>query len=461
MAIFKFESKSALPIKQSLIEKLYSFSTISLGIGLPILFLLGSYFRIDIPGSLLFNADDGWCITPFQSIGLHCFGDLNERVTPNNLDPDQRSSLGIPELSPLGPSITAVANFLSGIFGQKVMLLIFIVFYSSLVLMPIVNASQGLKVSTRFGLVTIFGFCTLPFLATIDRLNSVAFAVPLMYLFLTNFSAGKDWLTIWSIVGLVLVKPVFGLLCLAFLIRRKYLPFAYATVISPTVTLLLLWLSNLSNPSYVREWILGLVSYGGSSENADTFLNAVTHYPPNASLSRAIFLAGRLTGIFPNVRAYEYSESELGRSATLLIISLTFAFVCIIGLWVFASKLSDFEISSALLIISSLFLSGYVGSYYLVFVIAIIGYLIFNEANSGREAFAEQRKFLGLLLSSGILLTNTLLVIPYSPNLEKNLEFTDDFQKVGMLSLPLAVMTWFLYVVAIVGAGAMRNFRQK
>ena len=85
------------------------YSLILHSLAVPLAWILSSYFKIDIPASLLLDGDDGWCSPVTEGFGIHCFADFHERflLTDMTLSPNGNNL----ELSPIGPFFTSIANF--------------------------------------------------------------------------------------------------------------------------------------------------------------------------------------------------------------------------------------------------------------------------------------------------------------------------------------------------------------
>ena len=49
--------------------------------------VIASYYQVNYFASLIFVQNDGWCKIPEGSIGVHCFGDFNERFMQSITDP--------------------------------------------------------------------------------------------------------------------------------------------------------------------------------------------------------------------------------------------------------------------------------------------------------------------------------------------------------------------------------------
>ena len=121
--------------------------------------ILSSYFKVDVPGTLMFRGDDGWCVPGIEGLGNHCFGDFNERFNPNSTP----FSVAYPnnlELSPIGPYLTYFANFFADLSNPKIILLFFYFLSILLVLLPLVMCTQSYPLFLKIVIVSIFGIST-------------------------------------------------------------------------------------------------------------------------------------------------------------------------------------------------------------------------------------------------------------------------------------------------------------
>ena len=210
-------------------ERILAIITAASFIAIPLYLALYSYYNIDIAASIVFKGNDGWCSIPVESIGVHCFGDWNERV---GIDYNDRS-INLPwhnnlELSPIGPFLTKIGNIATMLIGPKLTLVAVILLYTLMILSPLIfrvlelqrkNGRSKKDADLYTFLAILSPLTSLPYLSTIDRLNSIAIAVPLLYFFLRYCIQENPKKIIPIIVLLSCIKPQLGLLCIIFLAK--------------------------------------------------------------------------------------------------------------------------------------------------------------------------------------------------------------------------------------------------
>ena len=341
-------------------------SSLSLGVSIFTNWIISSYFNINVPGSLMFRGDDGWCNAKDEGFGIHCFGDFNERFNVTEL-PHLRAYPNNLELTPLGPFITFVANSLASIANPRSILLLFYFLSICLILLPLIISTWRLPWIFKILGISVFGIGSYPFLVLIDRLNYLVFAVPLLYFLYSKLDRNDFFSSGLILILLTAIKPQFCLLVLIFLFRgekKKFLQIVLSQILFVTG---LIVLAGRGSFSRIFEYIQ--VASGYAYSESISAWDLQSRNPPNASLARVFFL---IINFFLDVLGLQNNFDatflkHLATSCSLLI------FLLIISLLYFKRHaLNDLEIGLILTVLALLCLGIYVAGYYLVFIIPIL-----------------------------------------------------------------------------------------
>ena len=247
-----------------------------------------------------FKLDDGWCDPSTQGVGSHCFGDYSQIHFWAELgfnawgrDPSVPGS----SYSPMGWMPAMIFERLGTHVGSdRVGLLGYLAAALVCLLVPAVWAGLG-RPARRLPLTLILiGLASAPVVITLDRGNTVAFAVP--FLLLVAVGLGReDWRLVGvGVVGAALIKPQFALLAIILLAFRRGLEFLYTAV----ATFALTWLGFAFVPGFpanVVNWLLILWTYGGGAASL------LAQESANLSLGQAVLTAMDLTGISTGIGA--------------------------------------------------------------------------------------------------------------------------------------------------------------
>ena len=223
-------------------------SLLSMGVALAVLvaWASASYFSVDVVGSLIWPGDDGYCNAATQGLGKHCFSDLAMFLGLGfTMDPEGLSGSikFYPPLNRLG--FFVFQAFAAG-FGQHVAVLAYVALSAACLILPVAWVSRGLPMRIRILIISLSGLLTFPFLATIDRGNNIAFAVPLIFGFVMAIHRHRYGVAIVAIVIGSQIKPQIGLLAIGFLVLRRYMDFVIAAVSAVSAFLM----------SFVIFWVL-------------------------------------------------------------------------------------------------------------------------------------------------------------------------------------------------------------
>lgn len=331
-----------------------------------------SYFGVDVPASLMFFGADGWCDPSSEGVGNHCFGDFSERWLidetqvppwPNNL-----------ELTPVGPFLTGLANSLAAFFPARAVLLLVVVVYSTAVLSPWIWSSRGKRGVEKAVLFSIIGVGSYPFLAVIDRLNSLALVTPIVLGFSLSFLKRNYALACVFLVAASSIKPQLLLLSLALIAVRQ--------VKWTLVSVILVFVVNASLIVGAGRGDLGrLHEYWEASSSYATEFKGLEALPQvNVAFAKAIFVTLQNLQQVLNA-SFGMSldiSSHFARNATF--IGIFFAAILGLILFVRGSRLPRIGVLTIALPVAFLSISTYVAGYYLLFAL-ILAALVLREWN--------------------------------------------------------------------------------
>lgn len=403
-----------------------------------IFWIFSSYFRVDVPSSLMFQANDGWCEAPKEGIGIHCFGDFNERV---GLPPGHPWKDYV-ETSPAGPIVTSIANVLLAVTSPQISLITFLLIYMICVATPVLIATRTRRPIERLELVLLLSIGTYPSIVVFDRGHSLALAVPLMYLYLTSALRDDSRLLSISIVALSCLKPVFIGLSLIFLILNRGRRFTSTLLLSLSCPAALLVLTGKGDVSRIHEWLEISRSY------TTTFREVSQANPPNASVGAAIYMFADLVAGIVRGDQTEFLD-VVARSAH--IVSLIVACFIIVCLYSSRRRTSPVVSALVLLIVFSLFVGKYVGPYYLVIAIAVNA-LIFSSS-AAKHCSWDLHRGLSSMLLLPLISSCAPLLIPVLPSNWYELQVSGAPITVKTLNVSIAVTFWVIFCMVVVTTG--------
>ena len=257
---------------------------------LPVSLLVMSYLRVDTLSSLYFKANDGWCNSMQEGLGIHCFGDFNQGFVNYNESRTPKFQNHI-WLGPLDGVISRISSYSTILLSQRVVLFLVILIYLTLLLLPVIDIRRNQPSNISIWWVTLFYVGSVPFLATIDRLNSIILAVPLCYFFFCAMMKQGKNPSIILFLGMCVVKPQLAVLALVvWKVKGLQAACAHLFVAFGGVFLTVIALDNF-NPKFIFSWAQNLFNYGSSAANLhDNYIN-------NLSLSRSIWYVSNQLGI--------------------------------------------------------------------------------------------------------------------------------------------------------------------
>jgi len=395
----------------SLLSALLSLAAAQVAGAYVVWWVLSSYYGLDVPGSLIYRGDDGWCRPEIEGVGVHCFGDFNERVAQHSSDfvyPAWPTNL---ETSPLGPVITWLANLVSSTSNPRVALLGAIAIYAGALLLPIIAGTWWLGWRSRLASVALLGVATYPFLVAIDRLNILALATIPMYFFVESMRRG-NWLGVASaIVLMTTVKPVFILLAVVFIAQRQWLRAITTAAAAAAAALLLIAGAGRWDGGRISEWFSVAAGYG------TTMWEVSAPNPPNASLARLFFLQGRSLDWCWNLvfEGHLDTSALVERFGTLTGVAVAGALLLL--LIITGRRLNGLVLGICVLALVSTSFGVYTAAYYLAFALPVTASLIQRWREQDRRRMLEGNQSVGSdswdrAVMVALLLSFTLIPIP-------------------------------------------------
>ena len=359
-------------------------------------FFISSYFGIELSGSLIYHADDGWCDTTFQGIGKHCFGDFSSFMNYDVASPWSNSfPTAYPPLSVL---LMAMFKWLHSITNQgNISLLI----YLTLLIISLVSPAYFFVKSglSKLKTLTIFLFLLLsgPSLMIIDRGNNLGFCVPLIFL-AYYFALQKRYFHFqFIIVLLTLLKPQFGLLSVLLLLNkqtRMFLVFILNTSLSYCVFFLFFGPNELI--SNISNWFVNLFQY-------QSYASLPMIYPNNISFANLVALPiAAFSKINPEFESV--IKEVLGKPLFVTSISIVFLLTILVTLFARRNKLNDLQMITTLLI-SLIMVPSVSFSYYLSVLLPLIYLLVYSSFLEGCQG---QSRFSNFIKIASIQIESTL-----------------------------------------------------
>lgn len=437
---------------------------LQLAVAVPTWWVLDSYFGVDVPASLMFFGNDGWCDIATQGVGTHCFGDFHERFLidrsqllpwPNNL-----------ELSPIGPLLTETANALAVFLPARLVLSLFLLIYALCLMAPALWASRGMSWPPRLLIVGITGIATYPFLATMDRLHNVALTVPLILAFLVAMSAGNDRGVLLSILALTVIKPQYIMLYLVLIAHRRLRLALVGVLASVASCLALIVGAGGGDFGRVAQWLTAISSYG-SGPVAERFS------PVNISLARLAFLAAHGLESAPQVLFGSHFSVWTSVHPFLLFMQWCVLLLAATILGISGRRLPPIALGLAALVLSTFVLGEYVAGYYTALALPVCALFLrrttTNEIHTSIDFVGEidlwsQREERRTSMQWAVLVATTLscsfLVIPW-PSIHELGFSLDAFHRVSPLTPSLAAASWLVFLGVACGVAVNSVARGK
>jgi hypothetical protein len=432
-------------MRETFLSRITAIHLALLSIGLIWLFMMGSYFGVNVfalPGYLGF--DTVWCDWPTEGIGWHCFGDYHQFIgvssTGAQIELDDGTVLvnNSQGRSLLGTLISDAFEAISKIAGFRASLICYLLLSAGLMMWPMIHATRGLKLSLRLTSVLTLSVLTVPFVSTLDRGQQTAFLVPLIYFALYQLSREK-WIYLAALVAVAAsIKPQFLILIFFFLLVRRWQPFIVAITSFFT-------LAAVSFLAHGSDALSRFTSWGTQMLNQDAFAaGASTAWPilyswPTTFDSIGLWLTWVSNGEFGfSIQANLY-----------LLFNITVTFVILLLLFFRAKRLGPLKTFTVLIIVAT-FSLGSLASYYLVVALAILAMLVFlsGESVSASNFAFSRSSWIALVLAC--LISMAPIFVPYSLSINVSdnqnwqiapVDFFGPYQVVVTTSWAIAALT--------------------
>ena len=323
-----------------------------------------NYSRLDPVASLSWFAWDSHCDTDSgEGWGVHCFGDYafvrNAIESGNPWSSSYRlnytpSALGFTALAYGVEHLTGVYN--AGLFFYLFLMLICL----STPWFFLVALDRRLAITEKFLALGVLGPLAVPALIALDRGNSIAFAVPGIFLFSWGVLQQNPKITALGIVLASIIKLQFAGLVLFLLLKRKWRHAIGTTVGFFALNLM----SALAFPVGLNEVLAGvfraLSSFGGEFSIENT-------HPQIVSLAKGIY----------------FLSFGTASHTIATITSLLLAMVSIVAIFFLRRLLSDRELAIILVILVAI-TNTVTFSYYLV-VFQVVAFLALSAEKTARN----------------------------------------------------------------------------
>jgi hypothetical protein len=328
-----------------------------------------------------FKLDDGWCDPPTQGIGEHCFGDYSQIHLWAKLgfnawgrDPNVPSS----SYSPTGWMPAMIFERLGTLIGsERAGLLAYLAVALTCLLVPAIWAGLG-RPARRLPLtLLLIGVASTPVVITLDRGNSVAFAVPFVLLVAVGLGR-EDWRLVGvGVIGAALIKPQFALLAIILLAFRRYREFLFTA--ASTLALTVLGFAFFPGfPANVINWLLILKSYGGGGTSL------LAQESANLSLSQAVLTLMDLTGVSAGIGAPGRDAVATWLDAYGAAMSLVLVAVILVLLLAVGSRLPKVWVL-ALAVFACQYAVSSAHGYYLAAWLAVVALILRDAAGERGE----------------------------------------------------------------------------
>lgn len=374
--------------------------------------MIGSYYDQPITQALSYEVDDLNCEPKTQGLGRHCFSDFQ---LPNVLlnEPEVWDEM---QYSPTALVPHIIANESSKLIGDRSALTLYLVLLSTALLIPAVLVSLSARsINDRILPLLLMGMGSIPFIFTVDRGNSIGFAVPFLLVFACRLRAKSDWTVVAAIILASSLRPQFVLLVIGLIAFRQY-----KNVLLVALGSILI---NITPFIFIR---------GDRSENISNWLRNISDYRNYSSLSEIypvkLSLVQAVYNIFDFVN-FSVGERFVTQHASEISIVTLVVIVCVVLVF---QKNTTGPIAVILsLILPTLLISSSFG-YYSVFVLVVAALICI------RHEFDDQsRRWRWTLVSATAL---TMAPFPFVIEVGRNSFLLEQF---GLIWAFVLIVTLF------------------
>lgn len=185
-----------------------------LGFSVVVAWIATLYLGVDVPGSLVWPGTDAFCDTRSQGVGSHCFSDISLHLSVGQslVPADPGLVQYVSNLPPGNRALLWLFQLLASWFGFRATLVIFLTLSAAALLVPalwVARRRSWHQAAVRLLLISV---STVPFLAVLERGNTIAFTVPLLLAFVVTLRRGHDWGALRAVVAASQIKPQLGLI---------------------------------------------------------------------------------------------------------------------------------------------------------------------------------------------------------------------------------------------------------
>jgi len=363
-----------------------------LGPAILVAWVLSSYLQVEVPASMSFVGNDGWCDRSV-SVGVHCWGDYSSihfatlRGTPS--DPEA--------VYPLSTRLLRLPFFAAeSLLGFRVGLLLFVIVSAICILLPVLWSVRSTPWFAKGVVLSIVGLGSAPFLILWDRGNVLALTVPFLLLAVVALIRDRPWLAVVAIVIASSAKPQLALLAVALVAARAWVPAVVAGAASVGVVVGSFFAFSSSGWAAMLEWIRSAGEWS-ASQSLDQ------DWPVNISGSRALYLVAE---------AIPGSGQWLPGVPDSVFTLLVFALFGITTLAIAAAGRSMPPFASAIAMLAIACLASPLSyAYYGVFALVVVAIMI-RDGFVGWPTKRPLGKILIVSLIAALVLSLTPLVVP-------------------------------------------------
>jgi hypothetical protein len=429
-------------------------------------FVLAQYYSVDALSSLIFVPDDCY-LNWAMKVGRHCFSDYTMPVTFGMRD---NPWLPYPVYTHTGfklaynnyPAAGMVPQLLFGVLGKWLGAPQLGLFGYQLALTvacftPGVWAARGALGLERLVVFLACGFAAIPAWMTIDRGNSVGFAVPVMLVFLVALSRQRWGLVAIMVVLAALVKPQFVVLVVVLFAARQWRPagIALGGVLLSNVAAYALWPRDF--PETITESIHNTFGYGAGSFQASianfnvSFAKGLLSLPDSIKAQEA---GGKVPDGF-----LAAPRSMIGYAVLLLVV---------VSILILGRRIAPVMAGIVLLATASLFAALSL-PYYLVFALPVAALVVRDpDGPPGTGIFdrlaatGDRRRAVGVLVSFAAALSIAQVALPSAPVTAGDITGqmgtlgTVDPRMVVVTTVLFASVLWLVTCAAIIVSYARR-----
>lgn len=359
-----------------------------------------SYFGINVPGSISFPGNDGWCHQSTQGFGLHCWGDYGAIQFHSLSDPPRGPEM----VYPVSTRIARIPFWIIGsLAGYRAGLALFIVTSTLSMLAPALWAVKELPLRLKPLFISLACVATAPFLVILDRGNILALAAPALLVYLIGLVKYRPWLVTMAVVVAASVKPQFAILGLALVALRCWVPALVAIMGSIAVTILPFFIFFQSQGAIrLQVWMTDSIAWSSSQSLA-------VDWPTNISLPRVVSLFSHGLTKIGSRTGIELPTFEDGTSVKLF---MGMAIAVVVVLLLRGRRLHPFLLGTVFLVLACL-ASPISYAYYGFFLIPLLA-VIFRSGPRVWPTNGHLNIVITSLMSLGIVLGLSPLLIPMS-----------------------------------------------